>query len=56
LDKAAVKAYGKEGFTPVPIKGLLTNALTTEAAGAGLDCMTSEIRTPVRWAKKYYKK
>jgi hypothetical protein len=54
LDEAAAKAYRDAGFRVAPIKGLLTNALTPTDAGAGLDCMTSEIRFPVRWARKYY--
>jgi hypothetical protein len=52
LDEAAVKAYQGAGFQTVVIKGLLTNALTPRHSGAGLDCMTSEIRFPVRWAKQ----
>jgi hypothetical protein len=52
LDEAAVKAYQVAGFQTVVIKGLLTNALTSGHSGAGLDCMTSEIRFPVRWAKQ----
>ncbi len=54
LDEEAAKAYRDTGFRVVTIKGLLTNALTPVEAGAGLDCMTSEIRFPVRWARKYY--
>jgi hypothetical protein len=50
LDEAAATAYASAGFEVVPIKGLLTNALTQEDANAGLDCLTSEIRIPVRWA------
>jgi hypothetical protein len=56
LDEAAAKAYESAGFRVIFIKGLLTNALTAREAGAGLDCMTSEIRFPVRWAKKYNEK
>jgi hypothetical protein len=56
MDQAAVKAYQEAGFQTVAIKGLLTNATASGPSGAGLDCMTSEIRFPVRWAKKYYKK
>lgn len=56
LDEAAAKAYRSAGFRVIFIKGLLTNALTAREAGAGLDCMTSEIRFPVRWAKKYKEK
>ncbi len=52
LDEAAVKAYQDAGFQPVIIKGLLTNALTSGHSGAGLDCMTSEIRFPVRWTRE----
>lgn len=52
LDEAAVKAYQGAGFQTVVIKGLLTNALTPGHSGAGLDCMTSEIRFPVHWAKE----
>jgi len=55
LDEAAVKAYQGAGFQTVVIKGLLTNALTPRHSGAGLDCMTSEIRFPVRWSKEYSK-
>ncbi|NIM18293.1 MAG: hypothetical protein GTO45_40465 [Candidatus Aminicenantes bacterium] len=51
LDEAAAKAYESAGFQVIFIKGLLTNGVTSWDAGAGLDCMTSEIRTPVRWAK-----
>lgn len=49
LDEAAAKAYGKAGFEVIYIKGLLTNALTPGPAGAGLDCLTSDIRVLVRW-------
>jgi hypothetical protein len=52
LDEAAAGAYESAGFRVIFIKGLLTNAVTSRDAGAGLDCMTSEIRTPVRWAKE----
>jgi hypothetical protein len=51
LDEAAAAAYASAGFEVVPIKGLLTNALAQEDANAGLDCLTSEIRFPVRWAQ-----
>jgi len=51
LDEAAAGAYESAGFQVIFIKGLLTNGLTPGDAGAGLDCMTSEIRVPVRWAK-----
>lgn len=52
LDEAAAKVYEKAGFKVIYIKGLLTNALTGGAAGAGLDCLTSDIRVPVHWAKE----
>jgi hypothetical protein len=51
MDEAAAKAYEKAGFKVIYIKGLLTNALTGGSAGAGLDCLTSDIRVPVRWVK-----
>lgn len=51
MDEAAAAAYASVGFQVIFIKGLLTNALTPEEAGAGLDCLTSEIRFPVRWKK-----
>jgi hypothetical protein len=56
LDEAAAKVYEKAGFQVIYIKGLLTNALTVGPAGAGLDCLTSDIRVPVRWTKKDEKK
>ena len=56
LDEAAKKAYQEAGFQTIIIKGFVTNALTSSNANAGLDCLTSEIRFPVRWAKKYYDK
>lgn len=56
LDEAAVKAYQNAGYETVQIKGLLTNGVSPVEDGAGLDCMTSEIRFKVRWNKKYYKK
>ncbi len=49
MDKAAAAAYRSAGFEPVFIDGLLTNALSV--LEAGLDCLTSEIRFPVRWAE-----
>ena len=49
LDEAAAAAYASAGFQVVPIKGLLTNGMTQRDANAGLDCLTSEIRFPVRW-------
>jgi len=52
LDNAAARAYEKAGFQVIYIKGLLTNSLTSWWAGAGLDCLTSEIRVPVKWVKK----
>jgi len=52
LDEAAAKVYEKAGFRVIYIKGLLTNALTAGSAGAGLDCLTSDIRVPVHWAKE----
>ncbi|NIO80104.1 MAG: hypothetical protein GTN53_06060 [Candidatus Aminicenantes bacterium] len=54
LDDAAAEAYREAGFQVVFIRGLLTNALTNKYANAGLDCLTSEIRFPVRWASKCY--
>lgn len=51
LDEAAAAAYASVGFKVIFVKGLLTNALTAEEAGAGLDCLTSEIRFPVQWKK-----
>lgn len=53
MDEAAASAYRSAGFQPVFIKGLLTNALSQ--IQAGLDCLTSEIRFPVRWTERYYK-
>jgi len=49
MDNAADAAYRSAGFEPVFIDGLLTNALSV--LQAGLDCLTSEIRFPVRWAE-----
>jgi hypothetical protein len=51
LDDAAAAAYASAGFEVVQIKGLLTNAMTQQDANAGLDCLTSEIRFPVRWVR-----
>jgi hypothetical protein len=48
MDEAAAAAYRSAGLEPVFIDGLLTNALSV--LEAGLDCLTSEIRFPVRWA------
>ena len=50
LDEAAARVYEKAGYKVIFIKGLLTNALSSGPAGAGLDCLTSDIRVPVRWA------
>lgn len=52
LDEAAAHAYEKAGFQVIYVKGLLTNAVTSWFDGAGLDCLTSDIRIPVKWAKK----
>ena len=52
LDKAAARAYEKAGFQVVYIKGLLNNGLTSWFDGAGLDCLTSDIRIPVQWVGK----
>ncbi len=54
LDNAAQQAYEEAGFHVIRIKGYVTHALTSFQDGAGLDCLTSEIRHPVRWADKYY--
>ena len=51
LDDAAAAAYASAGFQVVVIHGLLTNSLSQQDANAGLDCLTSEIRFPVRWTK-----
>jgi len=52
LDEAAVKAYEDAGFQVEIINGFVTHGLTNMQDGAGLDCLTSEIRFPVRWAQK----
>jgi hypothetical protein len=52
LDSAAVKAYENAGYEVVIIDGFVTHGLTGMQDGAGLDCLTSEIRFPVRWADK----
>jgi len=52
LDEAAVKAYQDAGYQAVIIKGFISHGLTGMQDGAGLDCLTSEIRFPVRWAEK----
>ena len=54
LDEAAARAYKDVGFQVITIKGIVTHSLTSGQDGAGLDCLTSEIRFPVHWAKKYY--
>jgi hypothetical protein len=56
LDEAAAQAYRDAGFQTIIIKGLIVPGFTTGDANAGLDCLTSEIRFPVRWANKYYEK
>lgn len=56
MDDAAMAAYRSVGYEIIPIKGLLTNGVTPWFDGAGLDCMTSDIRVPVRWHPKFYKK
>jgi hypothetical protein len=56
LDEAAAKAYRDAGFEVVKIGGYVTHSLNSGPDGAGLDCLTSEIRFPVRWAEKYYQK
>jgi hypothetical protein len=52
LDKAAVKAYQDAGYEVVIIDGFATHSLTGMQDGAGLDCLTSEIRFPVKWANQ----
>ncbi|MCD6451531.1 MAG: hypothetical protein J7L64_04110 [Acidobacteria bacterium] len=56
MDDAAAEAYRNCGFEVVRIKGVVTQSLTWAQDNAGIDCLTSEIRFPVRWAKKYYRK
>jgi len=51
LDRAAVKAYQDAGYEVVIIDGFVTHGLTGMKDGAGLDCLTSEIRFPVQWAQ-----
>lgn len=51
MDEAAAAAYRKAGFETIPINGLVTNGMTGGSAGAGLDCLTSDIRIPVKWTK-----
>lgn len=53
LDLAAAQAYKDAGYEVIGIKGYVTHGLSTMQDGAGLDCLTSEIRHPVRWADKY---
>jgi hypothetical protein len=52
LDEAAAAAYEKAGYEVIFIQGLLTNALTSRNDGKGLDCLTSEIRLPVKWSEE----
>jgi len=51
LDHAAAQAYRDAGYEVVVIDGFVTHGLTGMQDGAGLDCLTSEIRFPVRWAE-----
>jgi hypothetical protein len=53
LDLAAARAYEDAGYEVIGIKGYVTHGLSTMQDGAGLDCLTSEIRHPVHWADKY---
>ena len=53
LDLAAAQAYKEAGYEVIKIKGYVTHGLSMMQDGAGLDCLTSEIRHPVRWADKY---
>jgi len=53
LDNAAQQAYEEAGFQVVKIKGYVTHGLSSFQDGAGLDCLTSEIRHPVHWADTY---
>jgi hypothetical protein len=53
LDHAAAQAYKEAGYKVIKIKGYVTHGLSMMQDGAGLDCLTSEIRHPVRWADKY---
>jgi len=53
LDHAASRAYKDAGYEVIGIKGYVTHGLSMIQDGAGLDCLTSEIRHPVRWADKY---
>lgn len=55
LDQAAAQAYKEAGYDVIRIKGYVTHGLSVMQDGAGLDCLTSEIRHPVRWADKYTK-
>jgi len=53
LDLAAARVYRNAGYEVIKIKGYVTHGLSMMQDGAGLDCLTSEIRHPVRWAEKY---
>jgi len=53
LDHAAARAYKDADYEVIRIKGYVTHGLSMIQDGAGLDCLTSEIRHPVRWADKY---
>ncbi len=55
LDEEAAQAYQRAGYQVVRVKGFVTHGLTTIRDGAGLDCLTSEIRFPVRWSEKFKK-
>jgi hypothetical protein len=46
LDKAAGSVYMENGYTVVPILGLVADSVTNQLDGAGLDCLTNEIRWP----------
>lgn len=52
LDEAALKAYKDAGYQAVIINGFVSHGITGVTDGAGLDCLTSEIRFPVRWADR----
>ncbi len=51
MDEAATESYQDAGYKVTRIKGFVTHSLTPRLDGAGLDCLTSEIRFPVKWAK-----
>ena len=53
LDFAAAQAYKDAGYEVIPIRGHVTHGLSVTQDGAGLNCLTSEIRHPVRWVDKY---